>query len=71
MLITGYSIENDLSICSKDVEETNDVEWKSDSKLVSNYQVPSKNSSAKFHTWQSFITTTNSTTLFQVDRPSL
>ena len=70
-LLTCYSIENDLLTCSKDFEETNDAEREQHSKLESNYQVPSKNFSAKFYIPQSFITTTNQTTLFQVDRLSL
>ena len=70
-LLSGYSIKNDLLTCSKDFEETNDAEREQHSKLKSNYQVPSKNISAKFYIPQSFITTTNQTTLFQVDRLSL
>ena len=56
-LLTCYSIENDLLTCSKDFEETNDAEREQHSKLESNYQVPSKNISAKFYNPQSFITT--------------
>ena len=70
-LLFCYSNENDLLTCSKDFEETNDAEREQHSKLESNYQVPSKNISAKFYNSQSFITTTNQTTLFQVDRLSL